>query len=76
MRGRMSTEEFMVKCHRPAVTEFELLRAEIWKTGRRSVLAAQSRFKGKPLIFLEPPKNGLLPIDVSCFNLRSLLLLF
>lgn len=42
MRGRMSTKEFMVKCHGPAVTEFELLRAEIWKTGRRSVLAAQS----------------------------------
>lgn len=42
MRGRMSTKEFVVKRHGPAVTEFELLRAEIWKAGRRPVLAAQS----------------------------------
>lgn len=41
MRGRMRAEELVVEGHGAAVAEFEFVGAEIGKTGRRSVLAAE-----------------------------------
>lgn len=41
MRGRMRPEELVMEGHRAAVAEFELVRAEVRETGRRSVLAAE-----------------------------------
>lgn len=42
MRGRMGAEELVMKGHRTAITEFKFVRAEVRKTGRWAILAAES----------------------------------
>ena len=41
MRGWMCAEELVMKGHRAAVAEFELVRAKIRETGRWSILASE-----------------------------------
>lgn len=62
MRGRMRTEELVVEGHRAAVAEFEFVRAEVWKTGRRPVLAAEGarvQIQGEPAHLARAPEEGV-----------------
>lgn len=62
MRGRMRAEELVMKGHRAAVTEFELVRAKIRETGRRSVLAAEGariQVQREPAHLARAPEEGV-----------------
>lgn len=62
MRGRMRAEELVMEGHRAAVAEFELVRAEIRETRRRSVLAAEGarvQVQREPAHLARAPEEGV-----------------